>query len=244
MSTSSLRSPLALVAVAGVAALLGACRAEPVATTGSLYPADYRARHPVALSEGVRTLDVFVTGTGHIDPRQAADVDAFLLEYRRYGRGTLALDVPAGGTPRTAAAVERTAAALHRLSLDGGVPDRQVVVARYPVANPSLAAPLRLSFQRMEAKVASQCGTWPQDLGVGDPAFNGRNEVYWNFGCASQSNFAAQVADPVDLVRARPEGRIDTIRRTNDIGKIRDGKDPSIQWRQDGKTSVKAQISE
>jgi pilus assembly protein CpaD len=92
--------------------------------------------------------------------------------------------------------------------------------------------------------VASQCGTWPQDLGVGDPAFNGRNEVYWNFGCASQSNFAAQVADPVDLVRARPEGRIDTIRRTNDIGKIRDGKDPSIQWRQDGKTSVKAQISE
>ena len=103
MSTSSLRSPLALVAVAGVAALLGACRADPVVTTGSLYPADYRARHPLALAEGVRTLDVFVTGTGHIDPRQAADVDAFLLEYRRYGRGTLAVDVPAGGTPVTAA---------------------------------------------------------------------------------------------------------------------------------------------
>lgn len=244
MSTSSLRSPLALVAVAGVAALLGACRADPVVTTGSLYPADYRARHPLALAEGVRTLDVFVTGTGHIDPRQAADVDAFLLEYRRYGRGTLALDVPAGGTPVTAAAVERTAAALRRMSLDGGVSDRQAVVARYAVANPNLAAPLRLSFQRMEAKVGSQCGTWPQDLGVGDPGFSGRNEAYWNFGCATQSNVAAQIADPVDLVRARPEGRIDTIRRTNDIGKIRDGKDPSIEWRQDGKTSIKAQVSQ
>ncbi|KQP33656.1 pilus assembly protein CpaD [Methylobacterium sp. Leaf104] len=244
MSLPSLRTPLALAALAGVAALLGACRADPAATTGSLYPADYRARHPLALAEGVRTLDVFVTGTGHIDPRQAADVDAFLLEYRRYGRGTLVLDVPAGGTPGTAAAVDRTAAALQRMSLEGGVSGRQVAVSRYVVANPNLAAPLRLSFQRMEAKVASQCGNWPQDLGVGDPAFSGRNEIYWNFGCATQSNVAAQVADPVDLVRARPEGRIDTIRRTNDIGKIRDGKDPSIEWRQDGKTSIKAQVSQ
>ncbi|KQP85441.1 MULTISPECIES: CpaD family pilus assembly protein [unclassified Methylobacterium] len=244
MSHSSPRTPMALAAIAGLAALLGACRANPVATTGSLYPVDYRARHPIALTEGVRTLDVFVTGTGHLDPRQAADVDAFLLEFRRYGRGTLVLDLPGGIAPAQGAAVERTAAALRRMGADGGVPGRQIVISHYAVANPNLASPLRLSFQRMEAKVASQCGTWPQDLGVGDAPFNGRNETYWNFGCASQSNFAAQVADPVDLVRARPEGRIDTIRRTNDIGKIRDGKDPSIEWRQDGKTSVKSQVSQ
>ena len=244
MSLSHLRTPMALAALAGIAALLGACRADSVATTGSLYPTDYRARHPIALTEGVRTLDVFVTGTGHLDPRQAGDVDAFLLEYRRYGRGTLALDIPASGRAGMAAAIERTAAALRRMSVEGGVSDRQMVVARYAVANPNLASPLRLSFQRMEAKVASQCGAWPQDLGVGDAGFSGRNETYWNHGCAMQSNFAAQVADPVDLVRARPEGRIDTIRRTNDIGKIRDGKDPSIEWRQDGKTSIKAQVSQ
>ncbi len=57
--------------------------------------------------------------------------------------------------------------------------------------------------------------------------------------CATQSNIASQVADPVDLVRGRPEGRIDTVRRTRDIGELRQGKDPSTEWKQDGKTNVK-----
>lgn len=244
MPLPSFPKPFALVAVAGVAALLGACRSERVATTGSLYPIDYRARHPIVLTDGVRSLDVFVTGTGHIDPRQAADIDAFILEFRRYGRGTIVLDMPRGVAPGTGMAVERMGAAIRRLGADGGVPASRFTVTGYAVANPGLAAPLRLSFQRMEAKVASQCGTWPQDLGVGDPAFNGRNEPHWNLGCATQTNVAAQIADPVDLVRGRPEGRIDTIRRTGDIMKIRDGKDPSTQWRQDGQTSVKSQVGQ
>ncbi|MCJ2034607.1 CpaD family pilus assembly protein [Methylobacterium sp. J-068] len=244
MSLPSLRKPMVLVAVAGVTALLGACQRDRVATTGSLYPIDYRARHPIALAENVRSLDVFVTGTGHIDPRQAADIDAFILEFRRYGRGTIVLDMPRGVAPGLGAAVERTGAAIRRIGADGGVPPGRFTVTSYPVANPGLASPLRLSFQRMEAKVASQCGAWPQDLGVGDAGFNGRNEPHWNLGCASQTNFAAQVADPIDLVRGRPEGRIDTIRRTGDIMKLRDGKDPSTEWRQDGKTSVKSQVGQ
>ena len=32
-------------------------------------------RHPIVLADSPRTLDVFVTGTGHIDPRQGDDVD-------------------------------------------------------------------------------------------------------------------------------------------------------------------------
>ncbi len=37
------------------------------------------------LADGTRSLDVFPTGPGHLDPRQGDDVDAFMLEYRRYG---------------------------------------------------------------------------------------------------------------------------------------------------------------
>ena len=74
-------SSCALVAVACATLLLGACRADRVATTGSIYPTDYRARHPIVLADGVRSLDIFVTGTGHIDPRQAADIDAFIRAY-------------------------------------------------------------------------------------------------------------------------------------------------------------------
>jgi pilus assembly protein CpaD len=45
---------------------------------------------------------------------------------------------------------------------------------------------------------------------------------------------AAQVADPVDLVRPRTDGRPDPIRRSKVIEAVRDGKDPSTQYQQEG----------
>ena len=92
------------LAVALLAAALGACHSDR-AVTGSIYPTDYRARHPIVLADGSRVLDVFVTGIGHIDPRQAADIDAFLLEDRRYGRGSLVMDLPRGVAPDVGAGV-------------------------------------------------------------------------------------------------------------------------------------------
>lgn len=218
--------------------LLGACRADRVDTTGSTYPIDVRTRHPIVLADADRSLDVFPTGIGHIDPRQRADLEAFLVEYRRYGRGLLLVELPRGVSPALAGPVERTGAGIRRIAAEMGVPAGGVRVASYPIANPTLASPLRLSFQRMQAKVADKCGLWPRDLGVSDLRANWSNEPNWNLGCATQSNFAAQVADPIDLVRGRPEGRIDTIKRTRDIGQLREGKDPSTQWLQDGKTNV------
>ncbi|MCP1536887.1 CpaD family pilus assembly protein [Methylorubrum extorquens] len=225
-----------------LAAGLGACRADRVETTGSTYPFDVRTRHPIVLADADRTLDVFPTGIGHIDPRQRADIEAFLVEYRRYGRGILLVELPRGVSPALAGPVERTGASIRRLATEMGVPAAGVRVAAYPIANPTLASPLRLSFQRMQAKVADKCGLWPRDLGASDLRANWSNEPTWNLGCAMQSNVAAQVADPIDLVRGRPEGRIDTVLRTKDLGQLREGKDPSTQWRQDGQTNVSSEV--
>ena len=230
-----------LLAACAIGALAGACKGEP-ATTGAIDTADYRARHPIVLAEGTRSLDVFPTGIGHLDPRQAADVDAFMLEYRRYGRGGILVEVPNGLPPAQAAAIARTAAALARRGAEDGVPARELAGTSYPVTAAGLAAPIRLSFQRMQARVADQCGLWPQDLGTSSFLYDYGNQPSWNLGCANQATLAAQVADPVDLVRGRPEGRIDTVRRIRDIGELRDGKDPSTTWRQDGKTAVKSQV--
>lgn len=226
------------VAALLLAAGLGACRADRVETTGSTYPIDVRTRHPIVLADADRSLDVFPTGIGHIDPRQRADIEAFLVEYRRYGRGILVVELPRGVSPGLAGSVERTGAGIRRLAAEMGVPAAGIRVASYPVANPTLASPLRLSFQRMQAKVADKCGLWPRDLGVSDLRANWSNEPTWNLGCATQANLAAQIADPIDLVRGRPEGRIDTVLRTKDLGQLREGKDPSTQWRQDGQTNV------
>jgi pilus assembly protein CpaD len=111
-------------------------------------------------------------------------------------------------------------------------------VSTYRPSDPTIASPIRLSFAALKAKVASTCGLWPQDLGVSDPGFNMRNEPYWNLGCATQANMAAQVADPVDLVRGRQEGLADATRRAKDVENIRQGKDPSTQFRQDGRNRI------
>lgn len=236
------RRAASLLAACALGALAAACKSDP-ATTGGIDVTDYRTRHPIVLTDGARNLDVFPTGVGHLDPRQAADVDAFMLEYRRYGRGALLMEVPQGVPPNQVAAVQRTASVLGRFGTQNGIGVREITVTGYVVTAPTLAAPIRLSFQRMQAKVSDACGLWPQDLGTRSFAYDYSNQPSWNLGCATQSNVAAQVADPVDLVRGRPEGRIDTVKRVRDIGQLRDGKDPSTTWRQDGQTAVKSQVT-
>lgn len=218
-------APARLLLVGVLAASLGAC-ADRVVQTGSTYPSDYRERHPIALTQAPVVLDVMVRGVG-LDRRQRTDVAAFAERYRAGGSGVLHVQVPQGGdgvgTQRTLAAVRETLAA-------GGVPAAYLSVTHYTPGDPSLAAAIRLSFRSLQAGVQSRCGQWPQDLGISDAAFNLRNEQFYNFGCATQNNLAAQVVDPVDLVRGRTSTPMDVSRRTSDIVGLRDGDAPGTDY--------------
>jgi pilus assembly protein CpaD len=223
-----------LRALALLALPLGACAPDRI-VTGSTYPTDYRERHPVVLAHAPKTLDIFIAAGG-LDPRQREDIEDFALEYRRHGEGAMRVEVPdeRRGPTRRPLSIVRSALA------EAGVPGSRVTVASYGITDPSLAAPIRLSFTRMQAKVGSRCGLWPQDLGVANAKFNADNNPYWNLGCAMQSNVSAQVADPLDLVRGRSEGRVDTIRRMENIKKLREGQDPSTSYRAEDDTINKA----
>jgi pilus assembly protein CpaD len=202
--------------------------------TGSIYPHDYRERHPIALTDSARSLDLFVVGPDGLGHRQANDLRAYLNEYRRYGGGPIAVQVPVGvehaGQTREILATIRESA--------GG----QLSISSYHPTNQAVASPIRLSFQRLQAKVSDRCGLWPQDLGVSDAGFNLKNEPYWNFGCSVQANVAAQVADPVDLVRGRPETPPDTTKRMQNMSKLRSGTDPSTQYKQDGQNKINSSV--
>jgi pilus assembly protein CpaD len=113
-----------------------------------------------------------------------------------------------------------------------GVPASALSVSKYPALDPELAAPIRLTFASLQAKVPHACGQWPDDLGVTHTSNWRSNEPSWNLGCATQATLAAQIADPIDLVRGRPEGKLDTTKRMKAIDKFRDGKDPSTDYRQ------------
>jgi pilus assembly protein CpaD len=225
MTRSISASLLGALALAGLP--LAACAPDRV-VTGSTYPTDHHVRHPIVLTQSPESLDLFPTADG-LDERQQDDLVAFLAEYRNHGRGPLTASVPAG--PISKASGRGALTAVHAVLARTGIPDAQLVVTSYRVADPALAAPIRLSFRRLQAKVASRCGLWPQDLGVSNVRANANNEPYWNLGCAMQSNIAAQAADPLDFVRARAEGRPDTIRRGQNIEKLRKGEDPSTEYR-------------
>lgn len=203
--------------------------------TGSLYPSDYRDRHPIMLTDGSRVLDVFVEGPRGLALRGRQDVADYVAEYRRYGSGTMIAQVPVGhGTN------PNTREALHLIRQESG---GRLSIQSYRPNDPAVASPIRLTFRRLQAKVAAKCGLWPQDLGVSDAGFSWKNEQYWNLGCAAQSNFASQVADPVDLVRGRHETPPDTGRRMYNFGQIRTGQDPTTQYKLQGQ-SVSSGISQ
>jgi pilus assembly protein CpaD len=221
-----------LATLVTVGAALAAC-ANKGDKMASLASVDLRERHPIVLRDAPRSLDVFVgrSGGSSLDPRQAEDVADFAREFRRSGRGGLVAQVPSGSRRELAAhdTLDGIRAALAR----GGVSPRSLSVTTYPVADPGLASPIRLTFASLQAGLPHSCGEWPTDLGVSSYKSDASNEPYWNLGCASQATLAAQVADPIDLVRARSEGRPDIVKRMGAIAKIREGKDPSTEYRQE-----------
>lgn len=230
--TRDRRSPAAgrvLTALALAAALpaLAACNTARE-TTGSIYPNDIRDRHPIMLTDGPRVLDVFVEGPTGLVSRSRQDVADFLGEYRTHGQGPMIAQVPSG--------VANGAETRRALDAIRGAAGGRLSVQAYDPADLTVASPIRLTFRRLQAKVAGQCGLWPQDLGVSDYGFTARNEQYWNFGCATQANLASQVAEPVDLVRGRRTGVPDTARRMYNIGQSRSGQDPSTVYKATGQT--------
>lgn len=191
---------------------------------------DYHDRHPVVIADAPISIDIFPSpGSARLDSRTVARIREFVTDYRRFGRGQITLLAPNSGpnAARSRVGVQQVRQALSAEGVNGGV-----YVGSYPVGDPSLAAPLRLSFVGIKAKVAGRCGEWPADLASGTSMEGWQNMTYWNFGCANQATLAAQVADPRDLVTPRAEDPGDIEMRMRAIGKVRTGDDPSTKWQE------------
>ena len=99
-----------------------------------------------------------------------------------------------------------------------------IYVGAYPVRDPALAAPVRLSFAGVKVEVAGRCGEWPDDLASGASLDGWQNRAFWNFGCANQATLSAQLADPRDLLSPRGETPQDIETRMRAINKVRAGR--------------------
>ncbi|EJN05294.1 Caulobacter-type pilus biogenesis lipoprotein CpaD [Phyllobacterium sp. YR531] len=201
-----LKSVLAILAVS----LLAGC-AQKNDTTASI-PDDYRTNHPIVISEQEQVADIPV---GHADTQlslaQRSIIQHAIGNYRSNGSGVIHILVPTGSPNARAAAKLKNdiAATLRR----GGIKPFNISSETYQAEGSS--APVRLSFSAMTAST-NQCGQWPKDiLDTAD------NKHYANYGCASQNNLAAQIANPADLLGPRATAPIDAERRGFIIDKYR-----------------------
>ena len=218
---------LRVAAAFATAVALGGCGVNRVVPNADM-SADGQSRHPIVLAEAKYTIDVFPTdAAGRLDQRSVGQIRDFAQRYRTVGQGDVTMLLPQGGpagagasylAPALRATAERAFA-------------RPVAVATYPVADPSLAAPVRLMFHGIRSRVAHRCGDWPNDLASASTLQGWENRPYWNFGCSQQSMLAGQVDDPRDLAGPRGEQATDTAFRIRAINNVRQGKDPGTDWK-------------
>ena len=67
------------------------------------------------------------------------------------------------------------------------------------------------------------CSQAVEDAGYSDPLLVEKNRQPYNYGCAYQQNLAATVADPEDFIRPRAEDAPSSTRRSDVLGKYRQG---------------------
>ncbi|WP_438278877.1 CpaD family pilus assembly protein [Nitrobacter sp.] len=211
------------VLVVSAAAALGACThtSQDEDITASI-PNDYRLRHPIAIQEANRTVNIFVGNTrGGLSASQRADVIGLASIWLREGTGAIVAEVPVGTSNARAAA--DSFKEVRSLLAAAGIPPRGIIVRQYRPADPRLFATIRLTYPRIAA-TAGPCGVWPEDLG---PSIKNKgyldNKPYWNFGCATQRNLASMIDNPSDLVQPRPETPPYTARRSEGFEKYRKG---------------------
>jgi len=207
----------------GSAAMLAGCGTNKDNMSTGAIPDDYRTRHPITLNEVEHTLDIPIASGDHKPANGVQDsIGGFASDYLPTSSGTIQIMLPHGSANSGAAANVR--AQIKKVLTARGVKSNRIIETSYQASPTGDAAPVRLSYVAITA-VTNQCGEWPEDLQ--NNTFSNQN--YHNFGCATQSNLAAQIANPMDLVTPRAMAPIDATRRSNVIGLYREGSDTSTE---------------
>jgi pilus assembly protein CpaD len=213
--------------IVGAAAGLAACNTTVARDTTGSIPYDYRARHPISIKEGKKTLVLFVGhGRGGLSPTQRAEVLAFAQNWKRDATGGVTIDRPVGGATERAAN-DSLKEALSIIE-QAGVPSSGIGIRPFDAAGLKHAW-LRLNYPLMVAN-AGPCGLWPDDVGPSYDPKTFENREYYNLGCAQQHNIAAMVANPADLVQPRAETPAYEGKRTFGMDKWRKGESPATVY--------------
>lgn len=217
--TLSTRTVLAATLVLSAAVLAGCGTKQDV--TGSI-PDDYRTRHPIVLTQAEQTMDIPIArGDRHLTFPMRDNIRGFAADHAAKSTGAVQIMLPRGSS--NAATANFLRKDIRATLTAAGVKRDRLIETSYDATGYGDSAPIRLSFFAITAKTGP-CGTWPEDLV--ENTMENRN--YHNFGCSTQANLAAQIANPLDLVQPRGMTPIDAEQRTVVIQDYRENGQPPL----------------
>jgi pilus assembly protein CpaD len=204
--TGSVRTALVAALLLSAAALSG-CGTKPDNTATGSIPDDYRLRHPIVLTEAEQAMDLpIAAGERSLSTSVRDNIRGFAQDHAALSGGAVQIMLPRGSA--NAVTAERLSKDIRTTLTGAGIARDRLIMTSYDASGHGRSAPVRLAFLSIAAKTAP-CGEWPEDLIVNTM----ENRNYANFGCATQSNLAAQIANPMDLVQPRGMSPIDAERR-------------------------------
>lgn len=178
------KTALALLTVV----LLAGCRYDDAILDDNYQPATYQEQYPIRVAEAPVKMKLSAKA-GTLRPDQLISVINFAKDARGNASSRIAVRWASGSAKSRKVAQE-----IATVLVDQGVPQSMIATGSYSGS----AAVVSLTFMRKVA-VTTECGDWSENL-----AGNRYNKSYKNFGCATQHNTAAMVANPEDFESARP----------------------------------------
>jgi len=212
------------VLVGGLLLAVAGCADQP----GSDSPdaavfADGAANHPISVEPSPRSIRIALAERG-IAPADELPLSSFVSDYLENGNGSISISAPRGAYSQPG--VEELTERLVRM----GVPRSRILVGTGE--SPAYDGQVELSYLSYGAHTDA-CSNWSDDA---DKTVD--NLPMPDFGCATQHNMAAMVADPRDLVQARPMGPADATRRQTILQTYEKGAVTAAQKTEEQKSSV------
>ena len=204
-------SHMLVLGLVGVAA--AGCTAPPL-NNDARHVYNVEQQFPIVVEPQVATLAVQTDdGLDGLARGEDQRIAAFAQRWKARGQGMLTVASPANGGGSGGAMGE-----LKKILASNGIGKGAVQYTSYPPASGDTQAPITLSFVAYAA-TASECGQdWSENL-----AFDPRNIPWPEFGCSTQHNLAAIIADPRDLVEPHASTPADAGRRTTVMDKYQKG---------------------
>ncbi len=149
------------------------------------------SRYSLQVEPGLDRIALAVHDRG-LSSNQHAALRGLAARYGASGAGHVRIESPAGDDP---VAVQQAYAV--RTFLQGaGIPEDRIQMAAYAAPDPR--APVLAGFETIRASVPD-CASEARNMGT-----RVSNQSSGGFGCAITANMAAQIADPRDILGARP----------------------------------------